>query len=649
MFAVSNISIFHGGTALFNGISYQISKRDKIGLTGRNGAGKSTMLKIIAGEKRPDEGEILVPKEATVGYLAQEIDIKSDKSVLAETRSVFARLQQLQADIEYINEQLATRTDYESEGYMELITQLSDKQNEFQMAGGYNVDGEVEKVLKGLGFEQKDMERPVREFSGGWQMRVELAKILLQQPDLLLLDEPTNHLDIESIRWLEDYLQDYPGAIILISHDRQFLDHVTNRTIEITLGRIEDYKAPYSKYVMLRAERREQLESAQRNQEKEIQQIERNIERFRAKATKAKFAQSLIKKLDKIDRIEVDNEDTTAIRIRFPEPPRSGLAVVGGKNVRKSFGENNVITGLDFAVERGDRVAFVGKNGMGKSTLSKIIAGELDYEGDLQLGSNVHLGYYAQHQVNDQKNKQTVLEEMEKASAGTDAFTQVRSILGAFLFSGEDVNKKVRVLSGGEKSRLELAKLLLRPVNLLVMDEPTNHLDMVSKNVLKQALLEYQGTLIVVSHDRDFLAGLTDKVFEFRKGEIKPHLGDVNTFLEARKVEDFRAFELEKEKQKAQKAKVESANKSDYAARKQRDKDLRKAQNAVKKHEQAIEKLEGQVQEMDDRLMDPVQYKELINDQDFYAAYEAKKQELSAAMEAWEAAQLALEELESQD
>ena len=639
MIDVTNISLHFTRRTLFDEITFRINDRDKIGLVGRNGAGKSTLLKAIFGSQKLDGGNISMSKETTIGYLPQELKINSKLSVYEETKTAFKRIQQVEAEIEEINQSLQERSDYESESYLELINDLNDKQHQMQVLGGYTMEEDIEKVLKGLGFEHEDMEVLVMELSGGWQMRVELAKLLLQHPSLLLLDEPTNHLDIESITWLEDFLKDYEGAIMLVSHDRTFLDAITNRTIEVTLGAIEDYKTHYSKYVELRKERKEKQIATKKNQDRELEQLQRNIDRFRYKASKAKFAQSLIKKMDKIERIEVDDEDRSAMRIRFPEAKRSGEIVVTGKNLHKSYGENHVIKGLDFEIERDERVAFVGKNGMGKTTLSRMIVGEIDFEGRLKLGHNVQMGYYAQHQATGLHENNSILEEMEEA-ARNEMQSKVRSLLGAFLFSGEDVHKKIKVLSGGEKSRLALAKLLLEPTNFLVLDEPTNHLDMIAKDVLKEALKNFKGTLVVVSHDRDFLSGLTDKLFEFTAEGIKPHIGTVDSFLEKKKLASFRALELEKEKQESEKKKAasngNSLNKNRYKLKKQLEKDIRRLKNSIGKCEKKINELDQKIHAIDEQLRDPEQYNELIKDQTFFGKYEALKEQQDKVTQQWE-------------
>lgn len=647
MISIQNVAVLFGADVLFEEVSFLINRTDRIGLAGRNGAGKSTLLKIIKGINKPTLGTVAVPRDATIGYLPQEFQNNSSLTVIEETRKAFERVLELEKQINHLNEQLSTRTDYESDGYMKLIEDLNDAQHHFQVLGGYEMEEKVERILKGLGFDQADFTRKVSEFSGGWQMRIELAKILLQQPDLILLDEPTNHLDIESIIWLEDFLVNYPGAIMMISHDKTFLDKITNRTIEITNGTIQDYKAAYSKYLELRKERREKLENAVKNQERQIAQMERNIERFRAKASKASFAQSLMKKLDKIERIEMDPEDVTKINIRFPDSPRSGKVVVTAENVAKSYGDRQIIRPMTFTVDAGDRIAFVGKNGMGKTTLSRIIAKNLDGDGKLEYGHNVHLGYFAQHQTHTLNGENTILAEMEEAAQLSNQFTQVRAILGAFLFSGEDVDKKIKVLSGGEKSRLAMAKLLLEPLNLLILDEPTNHLDIVSKEVLKNALMKYEGTLIVVSHDRDFLKGLTKKVFEFTPDGIKEHLGDITEFLQKRNAENFREFELNKEKKAAEPEPVKSATNEDHEKKKFIEKETRRVKNAIQASEKKIAELEAKLKEMDDRLQSPEEYKKLAGDKTFFDSYDTLKNNLDREMQHWERLLMEMESIQA--
>jgi len=631
-----------------------VSATDKIGLAGRNGAGKSTLMKVMSGRRKPDLGSVAIPNAVTVGYLAQDLSPNSALTVLEEAKTAFAALIKMAEESDRLKVELNTRTDYETDSYMDLAMRLADIETHFGMMGGYESDEKTIKILKGLGFTDADMDRKLSEFSGGWQMRVELAKLLLTEPDLVLLDEPTNHLDIESIVWLEKFLAEYPKAVMLVSHDKAFLDKVTNRTIEITNGTIQDYKANYTKYLELRAERRAQLSSAQKNQEKQIAQMERNIDRFRAKASKASMAQSLIKKLDKIDRIEVEDEDASAIRFRFPEAAHSGKVVITANNVSKSYGDKQVIPDLSFTVDRGDRIAFVGRNGMGKTTLAKMIAGDLEYNGKVEFGHNVLMGYFAQHQAKELDGNNTVLEEMENATSHSDLFKQVRSLLGAFLFSGDDVYKKVKVLSGGERGRLAIAKLLTEPLNFLLMDEPTNHLDLRSKDVLKQALNDFKGTLIVVSHDRDFLRGLTNKIFEFTPEGIKEHIGSVDEFLSRKEAADFRAIESEKTKRAEQTAvfanQLGTANNNNKQAaptvdKRVNDKEAKRIKNAINKSEENITKLETQIAEMDAKLQHPDTYKQYMNDTKFYEEYNKLKSDLETEMQKWEQLTVELEKL----
>ncbi len=642
MLSVQQLSVYFGGTVLFEDLNFQVNTNDRIGLAGRNGAGKSTLMKIIAGIQVASEGSVNKPKEFRIGYLPQEFAHQSQKPVREEAAEAFAEVLALDARLKSITEELQTREDYESDGYLKLIEDLNTVQERFDLLEGNKIEERLERVLKGLGFLEEDLDRPMSSFSGGWQMRVELAKLLLIQPDLLLLDEPTNHLDMDSIIWLEQFLAAYPGAIMMISHDKQFLDSLTNRTIEITGGKIEDYKAAYSKYLVLRKERREQLLNAKKNQDKEIARMERNIERFRAKASKASFAQSLQKKLDRTERIEIDEEAIRSMQIRFPEPPRSGKVVVEAKGVAKSYGDKKVIAPFTFSVDSGDRIAFVGKNGMGKTTLSRIIAGDLDYnQGHLELGHNVALGYFAQHQTERLRAEHSILEEMEMAANQTDRFSQVRGILGAFLFSGEEVEKKIKVLSGGEKARVSLAKLLLEPINFLILDEPTNHLDIISKDVLKQALKHFPGTLIVVSHDREFLQGLTTKTLEFTPEGIKTHLGDIDEFLSKKQLDSFRT--MEQQKQSAETKKGSPSEPSDYHQKREAEKQQRKLQSQLKRAEEKVQKLEAQLALMDKELLDPERFKERSQDAAYFERYNGLKKELEKAMADWEAAMAALE------
>ena len=541
MLNIHNLSVSFSGEYLFEEISFKLISGDRVGLIGKNGAGKSTLLKLLSKEMELDSGSIAFEKDVKTGFLRQDIDFDKGRTVLEEAYQAFEEIKDLELKQNQINKKLEERTDYESESYLELINELGESADRYELIGGYNYQGQTEKILQGLGFRREDFNKKTDTFSGGWRMRIELAKLLLQSNDLLLLDEPTNHLDIESIIWLEQFLKTFPGAVVIVSHDKMFLNNVTNRTIEISLGRIYDFNKPYSKYLVLRNEIKEQQISAQKNQEKQIQQTERLIEKFRAKASKASMAQSLIKKIDKIERIQVDKDDNSVMKLRFPISVRPGKVVTEIENLSKSYGSNHVLSNIDLLIERESKIAFVGQNGQGKSTLAKMIVGELEGSGIIKLGHNVEIGYFAQNQAEYLDGTKTVLDTMID-SANERNRSKVRDILGSFLFQGDDVDKYVRVLSGGERNRLALAKMLLQPLNVLVMDEPTNHLDIKSKNVLKQALKNFDGTLVVVSHDRDFLQGLTNKVYEFKDQKIKEHLGDIDYYLNQRKVDDFRAI-----------------------------------------------------------------------------------------------------------
>ena len=635
MISINNLSVHYTGTYIFENVTFLVNDRDRIGLVGKNGAGKTTLLRIIAGLMEPEAGAVTSPSGSTTGYLPQEMSIGSLKHVMGETLEAFAEALELKKQISRITEELARRTDFESEGYYKLITKLNESNDRFHIIGGHHMEEEAEKVLTGLGFLPEEFERPVKTFSGGWQMRIELAKILLRQPDVVLLDEPTNHLDIESIQWLEDFLCNYKGAVILVSHDRAFLDNVTNRTIEISLGKIYDYKASYSDYVLLREEQIELQMASFSNQQRQIEQIERFIEKFRYKSTKSRQVQSRIKMLNKIDRIDIDEMDSSAIHFKFPPAPRSGRVVMEAHNLTKNYDEKLVLKGLDFAILKNDFVAFVGRNGEGKTTLARIIIGELEYEGKLTLGHNVEIGYYAQNQAELLDPEKTVFQTIDDVATG-DLRPKVRNILGSFLFGGETIDKKVKVLSGGEKSRLALARLLLKPVSLLVLDEPTNHLDMVSKDILKNALLKFDGTLIVVSHDRDFLQGLTTKVFEFRNHTIKPHIGDVYDYLETRKLQSLKQLEIKKSTTSVRvEAEPASDNKAIYERRKQQEREIRKVAQAVSKSEEAINQLEDDVKRYDLMLAKPEAYKERITSGDLYREYEQIKHSLEQEMENW--------------
>ena len=632
MLNIHNLSISFQGEPLFENIGFRLGNGDRVGLIGKNGAGKSTLLKIISGEQESDSGQIAADKELKIGFLKQDIDFIHGRTVLEESYQAFTEIKKLESQLEKINTQLAERTDYESESYNQLMIDLNDCQSQYEIEGGYNYQGDTEKILQGLGFKREDFNNLTDTFSGGWRMRIELAKLLLQNNDILLLDEPTNHLDIESIIWLESFLKQYTGAVVIVSHDKMFLDNVTNRTIEISLGRIYDYKTYYSKYLVQRQELREQQIASQKNQQKQIEQTEKLIEKFRAKASKATMAQSLIKKLDKIDRIEVDEDDNAVMSLNFPISVMPGKVVVEAENVAKSYGDNQVLRNVNLMVERQSKIAFVGQNGQGKSTLAKIIVGELEHEGKVVLGHNVQVGYFAQNQADYLDGSKTVEETMIDA-ANEKTRPLVRNILGSFLFRGDEVEKYVRVLSGGERNRLALAKLLLEPLNVLVMDEPTNHLDIKSKNVLKEALNRFEGTLILVSHDRDFLQGITNKVYEFKDSKIKEYLGDIDYYLDQRNIENLR----EAEKRTVVKEIPKKSNKDSY----QDQKRLKSLNNRLSKVESKINQLEKEIKEMDVELA--VNYDETAAKPDFFENYQSKKKQLEGLMLDWESIQEQLE------
>ena len=634
MLNIHDLSISFQGEYLFESIAFKLSAGDRVGLIGKNGAGKSTMLKILAKELEPDTGQIASDKSLKIGFLKQDIDFDYGKTVLEESYEAFTEIKALENKLNDINHQLAERTDYESEAYHQLMVDINEVQHQYEVLGGYNYQGDTEKVLQGLGFSREDFNKLTDTFSGGWRMRIELAKLLLQNNDVLLLDEPTNHLDIESIIWLENFLKNYPGVVVIVSHDKMFLDNVTNRTIEISLGRIYDYNKSYSKYLVLRNELKEQQLAAQKNQEKQIQQTERLIEKFRAKASKASMAQSLIKKLDRIERIEVDDEDNSVMTLNFPVSVTPGKVVVEAHGVSKSYGQLNVLNHVDLLIERDSKTAFVGQNGQGKSTLAKIIVGELEHQGKLKLGHNVQIGYFAQNQAEYLDKNKTVLDTMIDAANETNR-SKVRDILGAFLFRGEEVDKYVKVLSGGERNRLALAKLLLQPLNVLVMDEPTNHLDIKSKNVLKEALKKFQGTLILVSHDRDFLQGLTNKVYEFKNHKLKEYLGDIDFYLEQRNVENLR----ELEKKEVVKSQPKETNKPSYEEQKK----VKSLQNKLSNLEAKIHSLEKEIKEIDVDLA--TNYDEVVSNLTFFDTYQKKKSNLEKLMEEWEMVQEEIDNL----
>lgn len=634
MISAEQIKLNFGGFDLFKGISFIVNPRDRIGLVGKNGAGKSTLLKMFAGLQLPSEGSIVAPKDVTIGYLPQTMAVIDSRTLFEEALTAFDNITNLEKEIERLNQELAERTDYESDSYHKLIQNITDKTDHFNLIGGNNFQASIEQTLIGLGFKRSDFERNTSEFSGGWRMRIELAKILLRRPNVFLLDEPTNHLDIESIQWLEDFMKTYTGAVVLVSHDKAFLDNVTNRTIEISLGRIYDYKANYSKYVELRAERREQQISAYRNQQKMIQDTEDFIERFRYKATKAVQVQSRIKQLERIDILEVDEEDNSRLNIKFPPAPHCGKIVAEVKNLTKHYGDRLVLENVDLTIEQGQKIAFVGKNGEGKTTLARIIMDELDYEGIVKIGHNVKIGYFAQNQANLLNEDLTVLETIDKVAVG-DIRTKIRDILGAFMFSGEDVDKKVKVLSGGERTRLAMVRLMLEPVNFLVMDEPTNHLDIRSKEILKQALKDFTGTLLVVSHDREFLDGLVECVYEFGNRKIKQHLGSIYEFLESKRIDNLK--ELERKSAPVQSnAKPEEKAKPvaelSFEERKEINRQISRTEKLVEQKESEIANLETDIAEMDKKMS----ASDFDNDNTIFERYEASKHKLESTMQDWE-------------
>lgn len=650
MISVNDLTVSFGGWDLFRDITFMINPRDRIGLVGKNGAGKTTLLKVLTGEQPPTSGQIAVPADTTLGYLPQQMKVLDGKTVIEETATAFEEVNALEKEIARLSDELATRTDYESEGYADLIHRLNEANDRFLILGGENREAEMEKTLLGLGFERKDFNRPTKEFSGGWRMRIELAKLLLRRPSVFLLDEPTNHLDIESIQWLENYLKEYPGAVVLISHDRAFLDGVTNRTIELSLGKITDYKVSYSKYVELRAERREQMQAAYENQQKMIEKTEEFIERFRYKPTKSNQVQSRVKALEKLDRIEIEEEDLSRLNIKFPPAPRSGQIVVESKEVGKSFGAKHVFSGADFVIERGEKIALVGRNGEGKTTFARIVVGDTDAtEGEMRIGHNVNIGYFAQNQDDLMDGDATVYDTLDRVAVG-DIRTRLRDILGAFLFRGEDIDKKVRVLSGGERSRLAMARLMLEPYNLLVLDEPTNHMDMRSKDILKNAVKKYDGTVIVVSHDREFLDGLVEKVYEFRDGKVKEHLGGIYDFLEKKRLDSLQELERRREVEKpVEAAKPENtlSAKEQYQEKQKRDRLLKSTRGEIKKIEEEIGQLEAGIAEWDVKMADATAHGIDLADPKVFESYNDLKARLARAMKRWEELHFELEILES--
>ena len=624
MLNAQDISVSFGGTTLFENLSFRVGKGDRVGLVGKNGAGKSTLLKLLAQEQQPSSGAFALEKSCSIGYLPQDIDFEKGRTVLEESSQAFSEIMDLEVKQSQVNEALLSRTDYESEAYTELLTRQAELNERYELIGGYTYKASVERVLKGLGFTEADFDKQTTTFSGGWRMRIELAKLLLKDHDILLLDEPTNHLDIDAIVWLEDFLSKYNGAVVLVSHDKVFLDQVTNRTMEIIQRQLYDFKKSYSAYLLVRTELREKQKAAQKNQEKKIQQTEQLIERFRAKSSKASMAQSLIKKLDKIERIEVDPEETQSMKLHFPISVQPGKIVLEAQGIAKAYEEKQVLYAVDLSIERGSKIAFVGQNGQGKTTLAKILVGELKSQGQVKLGHNVQLGYFAQDQSQQLDGQLTVLETAQQAATEENR-KSVRDVLGAFLFRGEDVDKKVSVLSGGERNRLALCKLLLQPFNVLVMDEPTNHLDLQSKSVLKEALKKFEGTLILVSHDRDFLQDLCNHVFEFKNQRVKAYLGGIADYLEQKQMGSLHELE---QKQKVKSEKNQNVNA--YRLQKKR----KQHQNKLSSIEKKIQELEEWFKETDFEL--EINYEETIQQKDFFDIYQARKKELELLYVNWE-------------
>ena len=642
MISIDNLTVSFGGWTLFDEVSFLVNPKDRIGLVGKNGAGKTTLLRIITGEQQATSGAVTRNSDCTIGYLPQQMKVADTTTLIDETAKAFAEVLAIEAEIERITTALAERDDYESAEYEQLMHRLDECNNRYHILGGDSRDADIEKTLLGLGFRREDFDRPTSQFSGGWRMRIELAKLLLRRPSVFLLDEPTNHLDIESIQWLEEYLRNYNGAVLLISHDRAFLDNVTNRTIEISLGKIYDYKVPYSKYVVLRRERREQQMAAYENQQRMIEKTEEFIERFRYKPTKSNQVQSRIKQLERLERIEVDEEDLSTLNIKFPPAPRSGQIVAEVKEVGKSFGAKHVFSGANFVIERGEKIALVGRNGEGKTTLARMLVGELTpSEGSIRLGANVDVGYYAQNQEDLMDGEITVFDTLDSVAVG-DIRTRLRDILGAFLFRGEDIDKKVKVLSGGERSRLAMARLMLSPHNLLIMDEPTNHMDMRSKDILKEALMRFDGTVIVVSHDREFLDGMVDKIYEFRDGGVKEYLGGIYYFLEKRKVESLAEIERKAAPTTAAKeGSVASSGKLSYEQKKEQEKQIRKLRKVVEAIEAELADIEAQIADYDARFASATEYNEAD-----YRAYDELKNRYDHQMHEWEKASYELELIE---
>ena len=651
MISLDNLTVSYGGWTLFDNISFLINPKDRIGLVGKNGAGKTTLLRIITGEQQPTSGAVTINGECTIGYLPQTMRVADTTTLVEETAKAFDEVLRLEAEIESLTREIAERTDYESADYEQLLRRLNDAQDRYHILGGETRDADIEKTLLGLGFKREDFGRATSEFSGGWRMRIELAKLLLRRPSIFLLDEPTNHLDIESIQWLEEYLKNYNGAVLLISHDRAFLDNVTNRTVELSLGKITDYKVPYSKYVVLRAERRAQQLAAYENQQRMIEKTEEFIEKFRYKPTKSNQVQSRIKQLERLERLEVEEEDLATLNIKFPPAPRSGQIVAEINEASMSFGSKHVFSGANFTIEKGDRIAFVGRNGEGKTTLARMLVGQLTpTEGSIRIGANVNIGYYAQNQDDLMDGEFTVYDTLDRVAVG-DIRTRLRDILGAFLFRGEDIDKKVKVLSGGERARLAMARMMLEPRNLLVLDEPTNHMDMRSKDILKNAILKYDGTVVVVSHDREFLDGMVDKVYEFRDGGVKEYLGGIYYFLEKRKLESLQEIERRDPSPKSaaakgpakgaapdEAAKAAPSGKASYEQRKEQEKLLRKLRRNVETIEAGLAEIEKQIAAYDAKFAAATEYNEAD-----YRDYNDLKARYDHQMHEWEKASYELE------
>ena len=633
MISVNNLSLYFGGQDIFKNISFMINKGDKIGLVGKNGAGKSTLLNLLSENIKPNEGSVSMPNGLILGYLTQDLDFKDGKTIVEEAQTAFTELNQIRERLDTINKEINERSDYESKSYLDLISESHDLDERYRILGGNDIQSEISQVLSGLGFTTKDYDRQTTEFSGGWRMRIELAKILLQKPDVLLLDEPTNHLDIESIIWLEQWLKKFVGAIVLVSHDRLFLDSISNRTIEISFTKINDYKAKYSKYLELRKDRIEKQIQAKKNQDKFISETKILINKFRAKKNKAAFAQTLIAKLDKLEIIHVEKEDVESMKFSFPSAPHSGKVSLSIKEASKSYDDLDVLEDINLEIVKGEKIAFVGKNGEGKSTLAKMISGHVDFVGDIILGHSVKMGYYAQNQADFLDENSTILETIENAISETITVNP-RTILGSFLFSNDDVSKKIKVLSGGERARVSLCKLLLEPYNLLVMDEPTNHLDITSKELLKKALMDYDGSLIVVSHDREFLQGLTQKVYEFRGKTIKEYHGDVNTFLSEKDLTNFKQLEMS-QKDQLESSKLNASIKGAYYNQKDKKRKSNKLKSQIKKIEREIDKLSDKLKKIDLELSDPIKFNELSSEKDFFEIYGQQKNKLSQLEEKW--------------